>query len=191
MAVAANKRSTPKSMAGSIEEIPLPDLLQLLSTSRKSGVLVVRTDTATGKLFLRKGQIYYATLEPGNAGSRKAVIRMLSWTQGSFELDAPDESPVPEEMDESTEALLMDGMRQLDEYNVQIEKLPPLSTSLSIPRPLGPKLRELTPEELDVFQAVMEGDTTISGLFDRSPLTDLMLAEKVRALIEKGYVVTR
>ncbi|HVT09175.1 MAG TPA: DUF4388 domain-containing protein, partial [Polyangia bacterium] len=191
MAVAANKRSTPKSMAGSIEEIPLPDLLQLLSTSRKSGVLVVRTDTATGKLFLRKGQIYYATLDPGNAGSRKAVIRMLSWTQGSFELDAPDESPVPEEMDESTEALLMEGMRQLDEYNVQIEKLPPLSTSLSIPRPLTPKLRELTPEELDVFQAVMEGDTTISGLFDRSPLSDLMLAEKLRTLIEKGYVVTR
>ncbi|HVT09369.1 MAG TPA: DUF4388 domain-containing protein, partial [Polyangia bacterium] len=191
MAVAANKRSTPKSMAGSIEEIPLPDLLQLLSTSRKSGVLVVRTDTATGKLFLRKGQIYYATLDPGNAGPRKAVIRMLSWTQGSFELDAPDESPVPEEMDESTEALLMEGMRQLDEYNVQIEKLPPLSTSLTIPRPLTPKLRELTPEELDVFQAVMEGDTTISGLFDRSPLSDLMLAEKVRALIEKGYVVTR
>ncbi|MES1205778.1 MAG: DUF4388 domain-containing protein [Pseudomonadota bacterium] len=192
MAVAANKRSTtPKSMAGSIEEIPLPDLLQLLSTSRKSGVLVVRTDTATGKLFLRKGQIYYATLEPGNAGARKAVIRMLSWTQGSFELDAPDESPVPEEMDESTEALLMDGMRQLDEYNVQIEKLPPLSTSVSVARPLGPKLRELTPDELDVFQAVLEGDTTISGLFDRSPLADLMLAEKVRALIEKGYVVTR
>src|SRR3954469_23771008 len=34
----ANKRpAAPKSMSGSIEEIPLPDLLQLLSTSRKSG----------------------------------------------------------------------------------------------------------------------------------------------------------
>src|SRR5204862_2319439 len=46
MAVAANKRqgTSPKSMAGSIEEIPLPDLLQLLSTSKKSGVLVVHSD---------------------------------------------------------------------------------------------------------------------------------------------------
>ena len=65
-------------------------------------------------------------------------------------------------MQDSTEGLLMEGMRQLDEYNVQIEKLPPLSTSLSIPRPLEPKLRELTPEELDVFQAALEGDTTIA-----------------------------
>src|SRR3954471_18045861 len=65
MAVAANKRSAapPKSMAGSIEEIPLPDLLQLLSTSRKSGVLVVNSEPHTGKLFFRKGAIYFAHLE--------------------------------------------------------------------------------------------------------------------------------
>ncbi|HXU65706.1 MAG TPA: DUF4388 domain-containing protein [Polyangia bacterium] len=189
MAVAASKRSTPKSMAGSIEEIPLPDLLQLLSTSRKSGVLVVRTDTTTGRLFMRKGQIYFATLDQGNAGPRKAIMRMLSWTQGSFELEPPDETPQPEEMDESTEALLMEGMRQLDEYHVQLEKLPPLTASVAVPKPLTPKLRELSPEELDVFQAVLEGDTTLAGLFDRSPLSDLILAEKLRALIEKGYVV--
>src|SRR3954447_23840914 len=45
MAVTANKKppGSSKSMSGSIEEIPLPDLLQLLSTSRKSGVLVLRS----------------------------------------------------------------------------------------------------------------------------------------------------
>jgi len=188
MAVAANKRTTPKSMAGSIEEIPLPDLLQLLSTSRKSGVLVVRMDNTTGRLFMRKGQIYFANLDNSIAGPRKAIMRMLSWTQGSFELEPPDESPQPEEMDESTEALLMEGMRQLDEYRVQLEKLPPLTAPLSIPRPLTAKLRELSPEELDVFQSVLETGTTLGGLFDRSPLPDLMLAEKLRALIDKGYV---
>jgi uncharacterized protein DUF4388/FHA domain-containing protein len=189
MAVAANKRTAPKSMSGSIEEIPLPDLIQLLSTSRKSGVLFVRTDHAAGRLFLRKGQIYFANLE-NNAGvsSRKAIIRMLSWAQGSFELEPPDESPVAEELEESTEALLMEGMRQLDEYRVQLEKLPPLTATLSVPRPLGPKLRDLGPEELDVFQAVLES-ATIEALFDKSQLTDLALAEKLRALIDKGYLV--
>jgi hypothetical protein len=188
MAVAANKRTAPKSMSGSIEEIPLPDLIQLLSTSRKSGVLMVRTDHATGRLFLRKGQIYFANLE-GNAAvpSRKAIVRMLSWTQGSFELEPPDESPVAEELEESTEALLMEGMRQLDEYRMQLEKLPPLTATLAVPRPLEPKLRDLPPEELDVFQAVLEAGT-IGALFEKSPLTDLVLAEKLRALLDKGYV---
>jgi hypothetical protein len=182
MAVAANKRTTPKSMSGSIEEIPLPDLIQLLSTSRKSGVLFVRTDHAAGRLFLRKGQIYFANLE-NNAGvsSRKAIMRMLSWAQGSFELEPPDESPVAEELEESTEALLMEGMR------VQLEKLPPFTATVSVPRPLGPKLRDLAPEELDLFQAVLES-TTIEALFDKSQLTDLALAERLRALLDKGYI---
>jgi pSer/pThr/pTyr-binding forkhead associated (FHA) protein len=42
--VTANRRAEPKMMQGNIEEIPLPDLLQLLSTSRKSGVLVLRSE---------------------------------------------------------------------------------------------------------------------------------------------------
>ena len=66
-------------MAGSIEEIPLPDLLQLLSTSRKSGVLVVHSDRHVGKIFFRKGQIYFASIEDQfDISPRKAMFRMLS-----------------------------------------------------------------------------------------------------------------
>jgi pSer/pThr/pTyr-binding forkhead associated (FHA) protein len=188
MAVAANKRAAPKSMSGSIEEIPLPDLIQLLSTSRKSGVLMVRSDAVVGRLYLRKGQIYFANLEHGpTVGSRKAIMRMLSWAQGSFELEPPDESPVLEELEDSTEALLMDGMRQLDEYRVQLEKLPSLAAALTVPKPLEPKLRDLTAEELDVFQAALEVNT-VGAVFDQSPLTDLLIAEKLRTLLEKGYL---
>jgi hypothetical protein len=42
-------------MSGSIEEIPLPDLLQLLGTSRKSGVLVLRSDWGTGRVLHAQG----------------------------------------------------------------------------------------------------------------------------------------
>ena len=140
MAVAANKRQrrAPKSMSGSIEEIPLPDLLQLLSTSRKSGVLVVRSDRHVGKIFFRKGQIYFANIENQfNIGPRKALTRMLSWTQGSFELEPPDESAVLEEMEDSTEALLMEGMRQLDEYQRAAREAARRSSSpIGVPRPL-------------------------------------------------------
>src|SRR4051812_16011676 len=136
MAVNANKKPPAKSMSGSIEEIPLPDLLQLLSTSRKSGVLVLRSDAGVGKMYLRKGQIYFASIDDSfNMGPRKAIIRMLGWTQGFFELEPPDDRAVLEEMQDSTEALLMEGMRQLDEHRMLSEKLPPMTASISIPRP--------------------------------------------------------
>src|SRR3954453_20081634 len=153
MAIAANKRSasTPKSMSGSIEEIPLPDLLQLLSTSKKSGVVALRSDWGTGRIYLRKGQIYFATIDESfDVGPRKAMFRMLTWTQGFFELEPPDERAVLEEIQDSTEGLLMEGMRQLDEFKELAPKLPALTTKMLVPRPLMPRLRELKPEELDL-----------------------------------------
>jgi len=191
MAVAANKRQSaaPKSMAGSIEEIPLPDLLQLLSTSKKSGVLVVHSDRHVGKTFFRKGQIYFASIENQfNIGPRKAMVRMLAWSHGNFELEPPDETAVLEEMDDSTEGLLIEGMRQLDEYKVVAEKLPELASPIGVARPLKGKLRELSPEELDVFQAAMEVKT-VNALFDQSSLSDLEIAQKLVTLFEKGYLV--
>src|SRR6476620_4233179 len=43
--VAQQRRtSQARTMSGAIEEIPLPDLLQLLSTSKKNGILCIRTE---------------------------------------------------------------------------------------------------------------------------------------------------
>ena len=189
LAVAANKRPVTKSMSGSIEEIPLPDLLQLLSTSRKSGVLVVRSDLGVGKIYLRKGQLYFASIDDSfNTGPRKAMYRMLGWVQGFFDLEPPDERAVLEELQDSTEGLLMEGMRQLDEYNLHAQKLPPPNATLAVPHPLESKLRDLGPEELDVFQVAL-GAETVRALFDECSHTDLTIAEKLKSLIDKGYLI--
>src|SRR5262249_13718599 len=156
-----------------------------LSTSRKSGVLVLRAEVGTGRLFLRKGQIYYATLEDGfDVAPRKALFRMLSWNQGFFELEPPDDRSVLEELQDSTEALLMGGMRQLDEFTAITQKLPPLATSLQVVRPLTARLRDLKPEELDVLQLALSGDT-VQSVLDRNRGTDLDTAQAVQALISK------
>jgi Domain of unknown function (DUF4388)/FHA domain len=184
----ANRRPATKSMSGSIEEIPLPDLLQLLSTSRKSGVVALRSDWGTGRIYLRKGQIYFATIDESfDVGPRKAMYRMLTWAQGFFELEPPDERAVLEELQDSTEGLLMEGMRQLDEFRELSPKLPPLTAKVSVPRPLLPRLRELKPEELDLIQAALSGDA-LQTLLDISRQTDLDAARTLHSLIERGYI---
>jgi pSer/pThr/pTyr-binding forkhead associated (FHA) protein len=68
-----------RPMSGVIEEIPLPDLLQLLSTSRKSGVLTVNNGVSMGKIYLRKGALYFATINDDFAVSpQKSIYRMLT-----------------------------------------------------------------------------------------------------------------
>ena len=115
---------------------------------------------------------------------------MLSWTQGSFELEPPDERAVLEEMEESTEGLLMEGMRQLDEYRVPPRSCPPLSAPIGVPRPLeAASCATSSPEELDVFQAALEVKTVARAV--RPVVADRPRAspQKLVTLFEKGYLV--
>jgi hypothetical protein len=180
-------------MTGSIEEIPLPDLLQLFGTSRKTGVLVVETATDVGRIYLDKGVLRYVSVEGldgsgrGSVAPLKAVYRMLSWEKGTFELDGPSEENFPEPLDASVQEVLMEGFRQRDEFDHLKHKLPPMETLLQAELPLQPPLRDLTPGQLDVFQAVLNG-ATMRELLDATPLTDLDAATALLHLIDKGYV---
>ncbi len=178
-----------KPMSGVIEEIPLPDLLQLLSTSRKSGVLSITGDAGVGRIYLRKGQIYFATInEAFDVSPRKAFYRMLAWPSGAFELEPPDEKAVLEEITESTGALLIEGMRQLDEAARLEGELPPRQAPLGLAHPLEAPLRALSPTELDVLQLAIN-QRTIQAVLDASPHTDLDTLGALKTLVGKRYLV--
>jgi pSer/pThr/pTyr-binding forkhead associated (FHA) protein len=178
-----------RPMSGVIEEIPLPDLLQLLSTSRKSGVLSINNGVSVGKIYLRKGQIYFATINDDFAVSpQKSIYRMLTWQNGTFELEPGGEMQVMEEIQESTEGLLMEGVRQLDEFRNLQKQLPPLASALAVPTPLAGKLRDLTPSELDTFQLVLDHGQ-LQKVLDSFPGTDLDAAQNVISLMKREFVV--
>ncbi len=186
---AARQSTSGRPMSGVIEEIPLPDLLQLLSTSRKSGVLTIATPGQVGKIYLRKGQLYFAAINDDFAVSpQKAIYRMLTWVTGTFELEPSVEMQVMEEVTESTEALLMEGVRQLDEFRNLQRYLPPLGSPLAVPTPLAGRLRDLTPVELDTFQLVLDHGQ-LQKVLDHFQGTDLDGAQSIVNLMKREFVV--
>lgn len=190
--MALNKTtSTSRAMSGSIEEIPLPDLLQLLSTSKRTGVLSLRGPTGNGQIYLRKGQIYYATVDDSyDMNPRKAAYRLLTWDRGTFELDSAEEKTFLDEVKDSTEGLLMEGMRLLDEFKRVEEDLPARNAQLTIPQPLTAPLTALKPEQLEIFQIVLNGGG-LQAVLDRSKLSDADAAVALIELIKKDYITTR
>ena len=178
-------------MRGSLEEIPLPDLLQLFGTSRKSGVLVVETESNVGKIFLDQGLIHHVTVEQSGGKEvaippLKAFYRMLTWDRGSFELEPPSTKKFDSPLNASVQEVLMEGFRQRDEFEHLKGKLPKPEDSLEVPIPVSKPLKDLSPDELDVFQSILNG-TTFNALVDASALTDLEVATTVSSLLEKGY----
>ncbi|MFO0658453.1 MAG: DUF4388 domain-containing protein [Polyangiaceae bacterium] len=190
--VAAQRRTSQvRSMSGSIEEIPLPDLLQLLGTSRKSGVLTIRTDEEVGKIYFRKGQIYFAIINDyGEVPPLKSLFRLLTWEKGVFDLEPPDETPLPNEIDVAVQEVLMEGLRQLDEFNLLKDNLPDLRTKIALPSLISTPLRDLSPEELDVLQ-LAHNYGTLEAVLNKSQAMDLETAEILAKLFKKGYLTER
>lgn len=188
-AQAAKSAKAGSSMSGKIEEIPLPDLLQLFHTSKKNGVLVVQGQHE-GKIYMRQGRVYYASIDDNHAlGPQKSFNRIVTWESGEFELRPPDNQEFMVELDTSTEALLMDALRQLDEYKRLQKDLPGLNAQVGLALPLTPPLRELDPDSLDIVQLV-HNYGTLAGVLDHSDKDDVVTAELVVALIKKGYVLS-
>lgn len=186
-AAQAAKATKTSSMTGKIEEIPLPDLLQLFHTSKKNGVLVIKGDSE-GKIYLRQGRVYYAVIDENHElGPQKSFNRIVTWEAGDFELRQADSQEFMVELDSSTEALLMDALRLLDEFKRIQKDLPPLSSGMSIAMPLATPLRDLTPEQLDIVQLV-HNYGSFRGVLDHSDKDDVATAELVLQLLQKDVI---
>ena len=180
----------PPRMSGSLEEIPLPDLLQLFGTSKKNGVLVLRTETREGRIYLAEGKVRFATLD-GMDGvpPLKAVYRMLDWHEGVFALDPPDTREFENPVDASAQEVLMEGIRQQDEFNALRSRLPALDTQLHLKLPLEPKLHDLSPTELDLLQTVLNS-SALEVVFDAVKGTDLETGQAILSLVQRGYLAS-
>jgi hypothetical protein len=84
--------------------------------------------------------------------------------------------------------LLMEGVRQLDEFRALQAKLPPLTSALAVPTPLAGKLRELTPGELDTFQLVLDHGQ-LQRVLDHYAGSDLDAAQNIINLMKREFIV--
>jgi pSer/pThr/pTyr-binding forkhead associated (FHA) protein len=175
-------------MTGSLEEIPLPDLLQLFAASRKSGVLVIRGEERVGRIYLKDGQIQHAAFDgQPELGALKCMYRMLGSKGGVFELEPPHEEPIENPLGVSVQEVLMEGFRQLDELNALRERLPAMTVRLTLRTPLEAPLHELEPAHLDVLQLAINSPS-LEALLDRSPVSDLETAQIVGSLLTRRYL---
>lgn len=147
--------SKGRAMSGSLEDIPLTDVLQWLATSRKSGVLRVKGERE-GFLTLSSGMVCDARLEGLIvASSQRALLNMMGWNQGMFELMNGNEEELDDDAQPmSLEHVLMESARIQDEMQKlgETSPLPTKGVFLQFKEDL--KWSEQPPEVLETLQQV-------------------------------------
>jgi CheY-like chemotaxis protein len=99
-------------LRGSLAQMNVIDLLQSLDLGRKSCLLTLTFDGERCEIYFADGQIHHAAYGP--LQGEDAVFKVLSWSGGNFEIDFNGHSEM-QSISRSTQGLLMEGLRQLDE----------------------------------------------------------------------------
>lgn len=111
----AREASGGTLVTGSLAQMNVIDLLQSLEMGRKSCALTLSTGDERCVLYFSEGQISHAVY--GDLRGDEAVYKALTWTEtGQFQIDFDGRS-AEQTTTRSTQGLLMEGLRLLDEAN--------------------------------------------------------------------------
>jgi DNA-binding response OmpR family regulator len=185
--IAARQTTSGRTrFTGSILDMGVVDLLQTFEVSRKSGVLHVTHGSDETVISFRDGQIVHAML--GRLQGAEAVYRALVWNEGDFAIEF-GQVDVVDNVGISTQGLLMEGMRRVDEWTRLLEQLPPLTTQLDVDvDQITERLHEI-PDEVNKILRLFDGGRAVKDVIDESPFEDLSTLGTVSKLYFEGILV--
>ncbi|MBN2716612.1 MAG: DUF4388 domain-containing protein, partial [Deltaproteobacteria bacterium] len=108
-------RAAAAGVSGSLREMSIPDLVQILAHGQKTGMLKLGFPNGShGEIHFVRGDIYNAMY--GNTRGEEAFFAMLKNRDGNFSLDPGFEADA-KVINMTAEMLLLEGMRRMDEEN--------------------------------------------------------------------------
>ena len=183
-------------LRGNVQQMPLVDLLQLLTMNQRSGTLSVTAPGGGGEVRLADGQIVDAIYR--RVEGEKALFRLLAVQAGQFAF-VPGE-PAPRKIQTTTNALLMEAMRQIDELRQLRRELAPASEVFlanelfTIPAVSGAPPPTSIPGEEAAQRveretlAALQVPRGIDELCDEVAASDLEVATALSKLLSSGRV---
>ncbi len=146
---------------GSLKELPLPDIIQLVSVSGKTGKFTLTRDADRGFIYLKGGQMVHATV--GELIGEEAIYSLAIWNSGDFQFN-PGEEADRQTIAKSNTNLLMEAARRLDEWRVLAKKIPSVD---HVPELLARENRHeqvtLNPQEWMILTRI-DGHRSISDI---------------------------
>jgi hypothetical protein len=171
---------------GSLQELHLPDVIQLVSVSGKSGVFVLDRLGEQGYIYLENGHIVHAVL--GKLLGEEAVYTLATWNEGSFHFLPGEEAPTRTITKNNTN-LLMEAARRLDEWRVLSKRIPSLDRIPKFKVPEGKQGQiNLNTQEWLILSKI-DGTRTIEQIADAVALSTFEVAKLLYGLVTMGLIV--
>jgi DNA-binding response OmpR family regulator len=179
------RQTSKQKFTGALSDIGVVDLLQTIDNSKKSGVLHLTSAAIRGAIYFRNGNPVDAEL--GSLHGARAIYRALVWTEGTFEIDFRDVRR-EDVIQTSTQGVLMEGMRRLDEWGRLLEQLPDLDSVFEVnDQQLLERLAEI-PDEINRILRHFDGKHSLMQVVDSCGQDDLETLTAISKLYFEGLI---
>ena len=183
------ERRDPRSkFAGDLADMGIVDLIQTIEIGRKSGrIRVRRGDGKLADLYFKNGKVIDAELD--KLKGEHAVYRLMVWNEGTFDIEFGATIGDRQDIIElSSQGLLMEGMRRLDEWGRLLEQLPPLETRVVVDHnELVDRLAEI-PDEVNGILRLFNGRRSLLQVVEDSNFGDLEAMNIISKLYFEGLI---
>lgn len=177
-----------EKFSGNLKQMQMPDLLQVLSINQKTGNLFIYTEHGEKErkatISLENGRIINALL--GKLVGLKALYRILVMQEGFFSF-IPGEPELIPAINESTDSLIMEGLRQNDEMHEIRKKLGGENVKIFLNIDIDKIPKGLRPKTLEVISAI-EVFPDLNELIDNVSVLDYEVLKIISGLKEKNVV---
>ncbi len=190
------KRERPGNLSGNLASMGVVDLLQVMETGKKSGIVHVSSDPVKsggyvsgsqerGTMFFRDGNIVDAKL--GEKNGAEVVYRMLLWEDGVFEIEFKQISR-SDVVNLPTQTILLEGMRRVDEWSKLEAELPSLSAKPTLDYASLGRTFPVVPEETQLVLHLFDGRRTLFEVVDDAPMPDTEALQIIAELHDCGVL---
>jgi CheY-like chemotaxis protein len=111
----------PVDLQGKLAQVSLAEVIQMLETGRRTGLLLLTRQQEEARVYFRDG--FILDIEYGAVRAERAFFRLVGWTTGSFTFRS---LPINREpvIKLNPQQLLMEAFRRFDEVEHLIAELP-------------------------------------------------------------------
>lgn len=173
------------ALTGTFEDVSFAELLQMLSVGSKTGKLTVSRPGERAVLHIENGDVARAVSRRDRGPD--LVYKILGWKMGEFSFERASE-PVVRNIKESTEALILEGMKRFDEWERVEEEMPDMHVVL---RQRAFAVNERFDELSEAAQAVLrlvDAERNVATVVRESGLEPIDAVKAVTELLAEGIV---
>ena len=171
--------------SGQLEAMNLLSLIQMFEGERRTARLLLARGDEQGEITFVTGRLTQAT--QGKRMGRAAVYQLLTWQKGTFRMAPPEgSSQSGGEIDAPVQALLMEGIRRLDEIAGLREALANPPIALDLAASFRTSVQAETRPEAAAVLALLNGSRDLDSILAQSPLDDWGTLRIIDALRRTG-----